>query len=252
MRYRSATLCLALGFAALAGLAGCSRGSADESAAFTSEKPLFLKLVVLPDPQQTLNLAFDESKGTGKGYDRLYMDSNYDGKFEPSEVADARVTEGFTASANEQGVTRESTPVYDFPTFTVSLTEVLQETAGTLTLHLAYLPLRELHMEIFSLEAQRAVEYDGANWLCSMRGSLTPAAILEEASVVNLAQPPKLTLKAGPTKDALGIAGELRAGDLKYSVRQGDSEVPVQLKITDAGGTVVKQESLPMSKIGFG
>ena len=49
---------------------------------FKSAKPRFARVSVTKDDSKILNVVFDESKGTGKGYDTLYADTNFNGKFD--------------------------------------------------------------------------------------------------------------------------------------------------------------------------
>ena len=52
---------------------------------FASEKPVYAKVAVTEDGSKALSVVFDESQGTGKGYDLLYADADFNGVFEDSE-----------------------------------------------------------------------------------------------------------------------------------------------------------------------
>lgn len=52
---------------------------------FSSEKPRYARVALTEDGSKILCVAFDESKGTGKGCDVLYADTNFNGVFEGSE-----------------------------------------------------------------------------------------------------------------------------------------------------------------------
>lgn len=60
-------------------------GCACASPVFNSENPRLGKISLTQDDSKFLNIAFDESKGTGKGYDTLYADTNFNGRFDVSE-----------------------------------------------------------------------------------------------------------------------------------------------------------------------
>ena len=52
---------------------------------FSSEKPRYAKVALTEDGSKILCVVFDESKGTGKGCDVLYADTNFNGVFEGGE-----------------------------------------------------------------------------------------------------------------------------------------------------------------------
>ena len=57
---------------------GCRADPAKEPT-YSSQKPRYAKVVVNEDGSKVLTVVFDESRGTGKGYDRMYVDLNFNG-----------------------------------------------------------------------------------------------------------------------------------------------------------------------------
>ncbi len=75
-----AVVVCALLVAALSCLAEPAKG-----VTFSSEKPRYAKVALTEDGAKILCVVFDESRGTGKGCDALYADTNFNGVFEGSE-----------------------------------------------------------------------------------------------------------------------------------------------------------------------
>jgi len=57
--------------------------------AYSSDKPLYAKVALNEDGSKVLTVVFDESKGTGKGYDVLYADVDMSGKLDKAERVEA-------------------------------------------------------------------------------------------------------------------------------------------------------------------
>jgi hypothetical protein len=75
-----AVIVCALLVAALSCLAEPAKG-----VTFSSEKPRYAKVALTENGSKILCVVFDESKGTGKGCDVLYADTNFNGVFEGGE-----------------------------------------------------------------------------------------------------------------------------------------------------------------------
>ncbi len=66
--------------------------------AYASQKPQYSKIALSQDGSTVLNVVFDESKGTGKGYDVVYADTAFSGQFDKASKVEGvlyKCTSGF-------------------------------------------------------------------------------------------------------------------------------------------------------------
>lgn len=61
-----------------------------EKPQFKTDKPVFFVIRIGGNEETQFAAAVDESKGTGKGYDRVYVDNNGNGRFDADESFDTR------------------------------------------------------------------------------------------------------------------------------------------------------------------
>jgi hypothetical protein len=74
---------------ALLGAGFLRSGEAASEPAYSSKKPLYAKVALTEDGSKVLTVVFDESKGTGKGYDVVYADTDLSGKLDKASRVQA-------------------------------------------------------------------------------------------------------------------------------------------------------------------
>lgn len=206
---------------------------------FISAKPLFINLAMGAEKESPkVGVAFDESKGTGKGYDTVYVDANCNAVFEASEK---RAVEAGSGPANF---------VVPLPgaLFPAQITDdTIQKTAAARFMLYSLGNVPSL-MTTLNLSLKQGAQV----WNYSLTASgATPSTDAKKAPV----------LQAGPLQiiptvrpgERCGIAARLAAGDFSLSCSGPDgASSNIAILIKSQTGQTVHEDSVPLGRLGFG
>ena len=207
---------------------------------FKSEKPAYSKIALTEDEQRVLLLAFDESGGTGSGYDIVYADTNFNGVLEASE------------KLQPQGDGTGSYVLMKPVVFPFPYNKHGQGVEQPLVLTLNRSPLPYGGGNGFTANLQVRL-LDGDNeWQYTMRGRLQ--MYMDVADVLAQSTQPltaKVTLP--PEPERLGVAVTLAAGDFTLNCRtpEGNPRVRVQV-LNRATQAVASDQTVPLDRLGYG
>ena len=213
---------------------------------FKSKKPLYAAIAINEKGDKILKLVFDESGGTGNGYDDLYADTNFNGVFEQSER--------YSGKKSFQSGTFKS----EFPTISVSDGVMIKRPSGsmvpanTLSLTLSY--TRNTSDEKIEVQCGWILRQKTAAWHYYSKSKLKPSSDLNKAPIQRLYSP-QIRIDVGPDKrkkGQVGIAIQLENEGSRMTCSKDSKSSSVDLVITNASGSVVKQDSGAPSKFGLG
>ena len=230
------------------------------SADYRSQRPRYAKMALSGDGSKVLSIVFDESRGTGVGYDLLYADANFNGRFEKGESFKAGTLErdGKVISSSfppielnvpyeKEGGTSAQWHVafgYHAPRSSprvresVWVSETPSVTAGT-----------------FHVTARLRARRDSTEWRYFLGGPVEPSESLEAAPVWRVASDPGLKVTTRPDgrkKGNLGIGLELPVGENELVCHEGGSRVRAHVEIKKPDGTAVHKGDETLDKFVFG
>ncbi len=241
---------------------------------YCSEKPLFAKVAVNEDGSTILCVAFDESQGTGEGYDVFYADVNMNGKFDADErfektppppiLSTGLVPPGWSSSTfppvivnvpyNEkgEGVSDPCKVTFRFQRYLIGNVISLSESGASLR-PIAPAP-REIRQELV-VQAIIWLRQDGAIWEYLFGDIIRPYERIEDAVVWRFGGKPELEVSTRPDgrkEGNLGIGLELKAGGQSFLCRKEGSLPEAHVEIKNSSGKVVHQGSAALNKFAFG
>lgn len=217
--------------------ASTSFGQTPEPAKFASEKPLFARIGVAADDSKVMLVAFDESGGTGTGYDTVYADANFNDVLEAAEkvavesgagssyVTFQAISLPFAYNANGAGL--------DNP-LTLTLTRSSWMAGGP----------------EFSATLRVRLREDDKNWEYVLRKTIQTSPERDKAEV-QAARP--LTANVRLQRGAgLGIAVTLSAGEFSLSCRTPEGNPQIRVLVLDAEHQTVSDATVPLDRLGYG
>jgi hypothetical protein len=225
-----------------------------------SERPRYAKVALNQDASRALSLLFDESRGTGTGYDLLYADTNFDGRFEASEKLEARtlqrdgklISSSFPPIKIETPYEEESgsRAVWQIAFgFHSPRSEPLAESSGWAS------PTQPDPVGSFHVTASLKLGEGRDEWRYFMSGTIRAAENIEKALVWSAHRDLKLEVSTRPdgrNKGNLGIALKLDAGENKFTCLKGGLPAKAHVEIKKPDGTVVHTGEETLDKFVFG
>ena len=209
-----------------------------EPVKFVSAKPAYAALALTADGQKVLLLAFDESAGTGKGYDTVYADTNFNNVIEAAE------------KVKPQGDVTSSYAAYTPLAFSFGYNKFGQDVEQPLALTLTRVPLPYGGGSGFAASLTARLKQDTAAWEYTFRGDLQLA--MDRKDVVVASAKPLTTQVTTRPGDGLGIAVRLAAGDFSISCYSPEGSPQVRLLVKNANGQTVSDATMPLDRLGFG
>jgi hypothetical protein len=217
--------------------------------AYSSEKPLYARVALSKDGSKVLPLVFDESGGTGEGYDTIYADLNFNG-----DLTDDKAIKG---TLQKGGSTiRCSFPPIDVDVPYDEKRKGIENPYQVLVTYYRY--ERETNLERFRVSTKMRLRDEAGEWEYSgFAGRLLPAEKAEEAPVVPAVgeKPVVLTVDAVPDPQKerhLGIVAHLRSGEWSVSCEKQDKPIKARVQIRNRRGTLVHSEHVRLDKLFFG
>jgi len=207
-------------------------GQAAEAVKFISDKPAYARLALTADASKVLLLALDESLGTGKGYDTVYADTNFNGVIEASEKLE-----------------RAGNADYD-PFKPLNFDFGYNAAAAGVKEPLVLTVSRSYMESGFAVALQVRLVQDGQNWEYTFRKPLTVSTDLKKTPVLS---PKPLTVNVSTRPgNGLGIAATLSAGDFSISCYPPQGSPSVRLLVQGADGQTASDETVPLDRLGYG
>jgi len=223
--------------------------------AYRSTKPLYAAVVLDEAGTKVLTLAFDESAGTGKGYDTMYADLNVNG-----DLTDEKAIGG-----NRSGL-RGSSSTCSFPfTMDVPYNEKSKGVEKPWELYVdfhEYTPTR-----LFGLvrgQTQRHVSIGGklslkdeaGEWQYSFSSGMQPAETRDAASPIGFRGKPVLRVMTQPDRQKegnTGIAAYLSLDPVVlFQCLKAGQPVKAHVLVKDVQGKTLHSEDVSHDKLTFG
>ncbi len=252
------------------------------------DKPLYAKVVLNEDGSKVLSVMFDGSKGTGTGYDVLYADVNFNGRFDDDErfekaspppvISTGLIPPGFSSHSfqpivlnvpyNEkgQGITNPCEIVFRYQKYQIFPGGSFEYSGEPIDLTLesgevvtapgivTVSPASDLREE-FSVQCLIRLRDRSGMWEYSFGGEINPSETPASAPVWRFEGKPMLAVSARPDgkkEGHLGIGLDLNAGDKEFECRRGDDAVKAHVEVRKLDGTVVHQGDDDLAKFRFG
>ncbi|MHB1457106.1 MAG: hypothetical protein ACYC0V_09345 [Armatimonadota bacterium] len=200
---------------------------------FVSANPRYAAVVLPEFGAKTVSIIFDESAGTGKGYDTVYLDANLDGTIGEDER--------FSADSDDPEM--EKVVIHSFPNVDLKPAVKMQ-----VSYQMSFFYSRFDADESFSIYVIRKMQYKGKPWDVGYSGSLKPSKIKEQPVIYRPVRAPKAVAKSAPNEKATGIAISLGSDGVDVS----SSSITVDLVLKNKAGKVVKKDKGTLDKFGFG
>jgi len=229
---------------------------------YSSEKPRYTKVALNEEGSKVLTVVFDESKGTGTGYDLLYADADLTGRLDKADKLTARISKctfGIHCSfpafklnvAYNNKAVRISNPCevtfnyskHSYPVRTLGTVSPTSSTPATRT------------TESFTASSKIKVGEGSPRWEYSFQGEIKPSEDSKSAPVWSFLNPPKMKITAKPDdrkKGNLGVALELLSGETSVQGNKAGVPLKAHLKIKKPDGTVAHQDDGALDKYAFG
>ena len=225
--------------------------------AYSSEKPLYAKIELDGKGSKVLTLAFDESQGTGKGYDTIYADLNFNGDLTDDELTKGRARRGAGSGS------------YVFPPVSGRVVHGEESEGPNLLweLILWYDQYQRNRLwglikgdiqHSFFLQVMTKRKEDKTEWEYSFYRVLHPAQTLNEAEadVVSLRGKPDLQVLTAPDRQKEGNTGiaayVMMCVERVPHCKRDSKSVAAKVQVTDVNGKTVYAESVSLDKLVFG
>jgi hypothetical protein len=209
---------------------------------FKSKNPRYARIALNQAGTKVLLMAFDESGGTGNGYDDLYADTNFNSSLEPSEKQAGRKqgsTGGFTCR---------------FPTISL---KVPYNDAGKDVSNpheVQVYSSKSGQQNKFGLQGVIRLREGSTSWTYTYYGALNTASSVKNATVQKFSTP-SMNVNAGPDKQKpgnIGIALGIAVGGWKMICDAQGVPPKVQIVVKNASGNIVHQGSGRIDDFGLG
>jgi hypothetical protein len=214
-------------------------GATPEPVKFISAKPAYDAITLTGDEKKVLLLAFDESAGTGTGYDTVYADANFNNVIEATEKVAV------------QGDATASYVTYEPLNFDFGYNDAAQGLDKPLVLTLSRAPQPTGGGNGFSASLSARLKQDDVAWEYTFRRNMQ--LFMDRKDVLPHSTRPLTTLvTTRPGGAGLGIAVRLAAGDFSISCYSPQGSPQVRLVVKNEAGETVSDATMPLDRLGFG
>jgi hypothetical protein len=198
-----------------------------------SANPRYLSIILPELGAKGVSVVFDESKGTGKGCDIVYVDANLNGKIDDGEK--------YTAPSDDPQY--DGVVIHSFPFIALNPAQ-----KKAVSYHITFFYLLNHGRETFSVEVYKELRYKNKAWRVMYSGDVKPSKNSASPMLFKPIQVPKANVKSGPSEKATGIAISLASGGIDVS----SSNATVSLVLKNSSGKIMKKTSGSLDKFGFG
>lgn len=236
-------------------------------AKFRSAKPLYVRLALNEDRSKVLLAAFDESKGTGSGYDLMYVDADFSGTFERIERVKTmtpprvqRIEEEVLLTFVSGRSTRRPASASMlrtalFPAVKINVPYNSKATGMSEPCRVKFVCETRGGRSSLTVSQTVRMRGEGTIWAYEFSGQVNPSSDLKKAKVCRLDVEPRLKIETRPDKKKqgqIGIGLDLLSGSHELSATKGDQPLQAQVEIQAPGGKVVHRGKEKLSQFGFG
>jgi hypothetical protein len=229
---------------AVVGVRAHCPGEAEEPR-FSSAKPLHAFVAVNENRTKILSLVFDESKGTGEGYDRIYADLNFNG-----DLTDDRVIEG---SCDKQGDMLTCL----FPEVDLAVPYKGEGPAVSSPCQLKFTSFerrRESGVDrSFSLEAKIRLKGEGGDWEYPFRSVLATGEKPVGTLVSVFGGTPIMIVQARPDQERKGhiVVGAFLVGEYGlFTCTRDGKPITARVRVRDDKGKEVYSDDVSFDRLG--
>ncbi len=218
--------------------------SSGHAFSYKSRKPFYAKIILTEDGSKVLSLVFDESRGTGKGYNTIYADVNFNGSFDEAEKIKGKTEK---RSGNLYCSFRDIN-------LKIPYNEKAKGVSNPCSVMLNYRKYGG-GREYFYVTTNIELLEDSTRWEYSFSGAIKPTERLENAAVWGPNRTPeiRITTRSDPQKKRnTGIGLGLVAGAAGFECKKGGSPVKAHVVIKDSDGKVVHKDAAELGKFVFG
>lgn len=252
MRMRSIPTVLHIGLILLPLLvtSGCRRGARENDSgpivgdpSYRSRKPLFCKIALPAADMKILTVAFDESRGTGKGYDVLYADADLSGS----------LTNAWRLCAETQKLS--GTRVFSFPPIPAGQARDSDPIGNQAPCTAKFTGYKSGKSHAFFVTANLTLSRESTPWQYTLRGGIQPAETLAQAPVLRLDDPPRLEIDSRVDlrkNGQMGIEVRLMIDEARVSAKKRRIPITADVQVTNGDGEVVHKVTDRLDKFFFG
>jgi len=235
---------------------------------YFSGKPLYAALFLDAQGDKVLTLVFDESAGTGKGYDTIYADLNLNGDLTDDKPIKGTFAKEGRGILGGEGRFGSSFVQCSFPSMRVCLpyAGTPQRIEKSCELNISYFqyPRRSLFGLIqrverrFSVSAGMRLSDEAGEWRYSYSvepglepvekpGDVKPVSVVEKMIGMGVSARPD------PEKEGnTGIAVKLTADGETLTCSRSNQPIKALVEIRDQEGKIVHSEDVRIDKLAFG
>ncbi len=225
-------------------LASWSSLGATKERTYSSEKPLYAFVAVDENAKKILSLVFDESEGSGKGYDRIYADLNFNDHLTDDE--------GIEGALSKQGTTVQCS----FPAIDVAVPYnargVGVERPCQITVRYFQFSREGVADRRFSLEAKLRLKDEQGVWEYSLQAPLYTADKAKGTLVTVFAGKPLLIVQARPDGEKekhVRIAAFLVGEVGPVTCSRGGKSAVAQVRLRDGEGKTIYSEDVNCDRL---
>ncbi len=229
---------------------------------FQSTKPLYARVALTPDQSTILRMAFDESRGTGTGYDTLYTTLHSNGRagrVQRQTARTRRLARGVRCDfppiklnvPYATGSMRMSYPCE----LTIAYQKLVYPLNATSRTSSGFSGAASRTQESFSVTSTVTLRYGSDQWHYSFRGNLTPSQSLDSAPMYTFLQRPTITITTRPdgrNQGNTGIGLRLAAGENQVECKRGSAPTEARVEVKKQDGAIVHRGSGALDKFTFG
>lgn len=210
-----------------------SASAAFSSPKLISAKPRYVSIVDVKGSGKTVSVIFDERRGTGRGYDILYIDSNCNGKFEASE---------------KYAVGRLDDDFYYFPVVHIPAFAGKNQKSVDLSFEYTRYPKPGNYSITIDITYRNGSMFSLSDNMFSLSDKLKPSTNPTKPYVLRFYATPTLNIHIKPANLHTELALTLNSGSGEF-----DSEAfTADISIADKNGKVIKKDKGTLYKFGFG
>ena len=198
-----------------------------------SANPRYVSIVLPEFSGRSVSVIFDESAGTGKGYNTVYVDANLNGRIDQDEKY----------SAPSDDPEYDGVVTHSFPFIALNLAQ-----KKAVSYQITFFYVLDHGKESFIIDVDKVLQYKNKTWHVIYSGDVKPSKSSDKPLLFKPIQAPKASVKSGPSEKATGIAISLASGVVDVL----SSNITVNLVLKNSSGKIVKKASGSLDKFGFG
>lgn len=198
---------------------------------YVSATPRYMTIILPEFGGKGISVVFDESAGTGKGFNTVYADANVDG----------------TISDNEK-FTSESKEATDNSPHTFPVIALKPASEIPVSYEIAFTDVQLDQTENFSISIIRKMPYKGTTWRIEYGSGITPSTNPDKPYIYTPIAAPKISLKTGPNGRATGVALALASNGVAIT----SPDITVDLQMKNTAGKIIRQDKGILEKYAFG